>query len=143
MARRDGLLSPEVFDDLETMAEILYEMAEKPHADILDDEETRWRLEEAVERSKARERAHGRPFSRRAANARLGRGEPSNSCTNSGKAGGLTLPEQVDSKNGCFGALALCYLGGGPVRQPAAQYRTPGMGAERRKSVVEGGVRPI
>jgi hypothetical protein len=75
MARRDDLLSLEAFDDLETMAGVLGEIAEKRRADILDDEETRLRLEEAVERSKARERAQGRSFSRRTVNARLQRGE--------------------------------------------------------------------
>jgi hypothetical protein len=75
MARRDDLVSLEAFDDLETMAEVLGEIAEKRRADILDDEETRLRLEEAVERSEARERAQGRPFSRRTVNARLQRGE--------------------------------------------------------------------
>jgi len=43
---------------------------------LLDDEDTRWRLEEAVERSKAREYTQGRPFSRRTVNACLRKGEP-------------------------------------------------------------------
>ena len=41
----------------------------------LKDQETRWRLEDAVERSKARERARGHPFVRRAVNAQLRKGE--------------------------------------------------------------------
>jgi len=43
---------------------------------LLDDEDTRWRLEEVVERSKAREYTQGRPFSRRTVNACLRKGEP-------------------------------------------------------------------
>jgi hypothetical protein len=38
-------------------------------------DETRWRLEAAVERSQARECAQGRPFSRRVVNTRLRGGE--------------------------------------------------------------------
>jgi hypothetical protein len=36
---------------------------------------TRWRLEDALERAKAREQAQGRPFSRREVNASLRDGE--------------------------------------------------------------------
>ena len=43
--------------------------------ELLDDEDTRWRLEDAVERSKAREYAQGRPFSRRTVSARFRKGE--------------------------------------------------------------------
>ena len=39
------------------------------------DQETRRRLEDAVERARAREDAQGRPFSRRDVNARLHAGE--------------------------------------------------------------------
>ena len=42
---------------------------------MLKDQETRWRLEDTVERSKARERARGRPFVRRTVNAQLRKGE--------------------------------------------------------------------
>ena len=42
------------------------------------DQETRWRLEDAVERAKAREQAQGRPFSRRDVNAGLRDGEHHN-----------------------------------------------------------------
>jgi hypothetical protein len=75
MAGRDDLLSLEAIDDLETMAGILGEVAQERRSDLLDDDETRWRLERAVERSKAREQAQGRAFSRRQVNARLGQGE--------------------------------------------------------------------
>ena len=39
------------------------------------DQETRWRLEDALARGKAREQAQGRPFSRRDVNASLRAGE--------------------------------------------------------------------
>jgi pRiA4b ORF-3-like protein len=75
MARRDDLLSLEVLDDLAVMAEVIGTVAVNRRIDALDDEETRWRLERAVTRSEARLRWEGRPFSRRAVNARLRQGE--------------------------------------------------------------------
>jgi hypothetical protein len=57
------------------MAETISEIVSKHSLDPLDDEETRWRLEGALERSQARQHAQGRPFVRRTVNARLGRGE--------------------------------------------------------------------
>ena len=42
------------------------------------DHDARWRLEEALERAKAREEAQGRPFSRREVNACLRDGEHHN-----------------------------------------------------------------
>jgi hypothetical protein len=75
MRGRDGMLSLDALDDLDTMVEIVGQVALERRPEIFDDDEMRWRLERAVERSQARERAQGRPFSRRAVNARLGRGE--------------------------------------------------------------------
>jgi hypothetical protein len=75
MAGRDGLLSLDALEDLETMAEIIGQVALDCRPEVLDDDQTRWRLESAVERSQARERAQGRPFSRRAVNTRLRGGE--------------------------------------------------------------------
>jgi hypothetical protein len=57
------------------MVEILRQVVLERRPGVLDDEETRRRLEDAVARSKAREWAQGRPFSRRSVNARLRRGE--------------------------------------------------------------------
>jgi hypothetical protein len=74
MAGRDDLLSLEAIDDLETMADIVGEIVHERRPDLLEKDETRWRLERAVERCKAREQAQGRPFSRRQANARLRQG---------------------------------------------------------------------
>ncbi len=65
-------------EDLETMIEILRAVVLERRSEVLADDETRWRLEGAVERSKARERAQGRPFSRRSVNARLRKGEHRN-----------------------------------------------------------------
>jgi hypothetical protein len=75
MDGRDGMLSLDALNDLDTMVEIVGQAALERRPEIFDDDETRWRLERAVERSQARERPQGRPFSRRAVNARLGRGE--------------------------------------------------------------------
>jgi hypothetical protein len=75
MARRDDLLSLDALEDLETMAEIIGQVALDRRPEVLDDDETRRRLASAVERSQARERAQGRPFSRRAVNTRLRDGE--------------------------------------------------------------------
>lgn len=71
----DEAVSLDAVEDLDTMVEILRGVVLERRPELLDDEETRWRLEEAVERSKARERARGRPFSRWSVNARLRTGE--------------------------------------------------------------------
>ena len=68
-------MSLDAAEDLDTMVEILRQVVLERRPDVLDDEETRRRLEDAVARSQARERAQGRPFSRRSVNARLRRGE--------------------------------------------------------------------
>ena len=57
------------------MADILREVVLENRPEVLKDQETRWRLEDAVERSKARERARGLPFVQRSVNARLRKGE--------------------------------------------------------------------
>ncbi len=75
MAGRNGMLSLDALDDLDTMTEIISQVVLERRTDLLDDEDTRWRLEEAVERSKVREHAQGRPFSRRTINARFRKGE--------------------------------------------------------------------
>jgi hypothetical protein len=75
MAGRDGLPSLDPIEDLETMAEIVGQVALERRAEVLGDDEMRWRLASAIERSQARERTPGRPFSRRAVNTRLHGGE--------------------------------------------------------------------
>lgn len=75
MAARSSMLSLDALEDLETMAEIIGQVALDRRPEVLADDETRWRLESAVGRSQARERAQGRPFSRRAVNNRLRAGE--------------------------------------------------------------------
>ena len=75
MAGRNGMLSLDALENLGTMAEIIGQVVLDRRTDLLDDEDTHWRLEQAVERSKAREYAQGRPFSRRAVNARFRQGE--------------------------------------------------------------------
>jgi len=75
MTRHDEMLSLDALEDLGSMAEIIGDVVLERRPEVLDDEETRWRLEQAVERSRARARAQGQPFSRRTVNARLSRGE--------------------------------------------------------------------
>ena len=64
----------ETVDDLQIFQEILSAVAREDRFDVLDDEDTRWRLERTIERTKARERAQGKPFSRRHVNQSLSRG---------------------------------------------------------------------
>jgi Plasmid pRiA4b ORF-3-like protein len=76
MARRDDRFSFDALEDLDTMVEVLQQVALKDGSGPLAlDQETRWQLEDALERAKAREQAQGRPFSRREVNASLRDGE--------------------------------------------------------------------
>ena len=71
MAARDDRFSFDALEDLDTMTEILRQVVLEDRPEVLDDQNTRWQLEEALERAKAREEAQGRPFSRREVNACL------------------------------------------------------------------------
>ncbi len=75
MAGCNAMLSLDGLEDMDTMAEIIGQVVQECRMDLLDDEDTRWRLEQAVERSRARERAQGHPFSRRMVNVRFRNGE--------------------------------------------------------------------
>jgi hypothetical protein len=75
MGALDEAASLDALDDLGTMAEVLRAVVLEGRWELLDNVETRLRLEGAVERSRTRERARGRPFSRRSVNARLRGGE--------------------------------------------------------------------
>jgi hypothetical protein len=74
VTHRDDILSLDSRDDLATMAEIIGDITRQRRLEILDDVEVRERLEQAIERSQARERAQSKPFSRRDVNGRLGEG---------------------------------------------------------------------
>jgi hypothetical protein len=79
MARRNSWYSLDALEDLDTMVEVLQQVALKDGSEVLAlDQETRWRLEDVLERGKARERAQGRPFSRRDVNSSLRDGEHHN-----------------------------------------------------------------
>jgi Plasmid pRiA4b ORF-3-like protein len=79
MDRRNDRFSFDALEDLDTMVEVLQQVALKDGSELLAfDQETRWRLEDALERSKARELAQGRPFSRREVNASFRDGEHRN-----------------------------------------------------------------
>ena len=75
MAGRNAMLSLDALENLDTVTEIIGEVVLERRMELLDDEDTRWRLERAVESSQARERAQGQVFSRRAVNARFRKGE--------------------------------------------------------------------
>ncbi len=79
MAHRDDTFSLDALEDLDTMVEVLQQIALKDGSEVLAlDQDTRWRLEDALARAKAREEAQGRPFSRRDVNASLRDGEHHN-----------------------------------------------------------------
>ena len=76
MDHRDDWYSFDALEDMDTMVEVLQQVALKDGSEMLKfDQETRWRLEDALARGKAREQAQGRPFSRRDVNASLRAGE--------------------------------------------------------------------
>ena len=75
LARREAWHSMDALDDLGVMAEIIDQAVIEGRREILDDAETRSRLEDALERAEERERWRGRPFSRRAVNDDLRQGQ--------------------------------------------------------------------
>jgi Plasmid pRiA4b ORF-3-like protein len=76
MDHRDDRFSFDALEDLVTMVEVFQRVALKDESETMAlDQETRWRLEDALERAKVREEAQGRPFSRRQVNASLRAGE--------------------------------------------------------------------
>jgi Plasmid pRiA4b ORF-3-like protein len=76
MDHRDDWYSFDALEDLDTMVEVLQQVALKDGSEAVAlDQETSWRLEDALERAKAREEAQGRPFSRRQVNASFRAGE--------------------------------------------------------------------
>src|SRR5277367_2176903 len=76
MDHRDDRFSFEALEDLDTMVEVLQQVALKDGSEPLAlDQATSWRLEDALARAKAREEAQGEPFSRRQVNARFRAGE--------------------------------------------------------------------
>jgi hypothetical protein len=75
MESRNSMASMASWEDLQTMVEIAREVLLEERPEVLNDEERRWELEDALERYRAREIARGKPFSRRAVNASLRSGE--------------------------------------------------------------------
>jgi hypothetical protein len=79
MDHRNDRFSFDALEDLDTMVEVFRQVALKDGSEMLAlDQETRWRLEDALERAKAREQAQGRSFSRWDVNASLRDGEHHN-----------------------------------------------------------------
>ena len=62
MATRDDRFSFDALEDLDTMAEILRQVVLEERSEVLDDQETRWRLENAVERAKCGSEPKGGRF---------------------------------------------------------------------------------
>jgi hypothetical protein len=76
MDHRDDRFSFDALEDLDTMVEVLQQIALKDGSEALAlDQDPSWRLEDALERAKAREEAQGRLFSRRQVNASFRAGE--------------------------------------------------------------------
>ena len=75
LARRHEAVGLEAMDDLDTVTEILKEVLRTRTTAALDDPDTGWEFEAALERMRERERFLPVPFSRREVNARLRRGE--------------------------------------------------------------------
>ena len=73
MAHRDGATSWDELEDLATLTDILRPFALRDEDAGLDDEK-QWRLEQALDRTRARERARGVPFAQRTVNDRLRQG---------------------------------------------------------------------
>ena len=74
LERRAAALSLEAFDDLDTMVDILKQVVIERRPEVLDNAQTRWQLEQALDRTTTRHRWQGQPFSRRAVNDRFRRG---------------------------------------------------------------------
>jgi hypothetical protein len=70
-ARREEAMSCQAFEDLDTMASLLEEILLDGRHELLDDEEKREELENAVERSRERQPFLADQFSRREVNARF------------------------------------------------------------------------
>ena len=75
LARREAWHSMDALDDLSVMAEIVEQAVIEGRREILEDADTRSRLEDALDRAEERERCKGRPFSRQAVNADLQQGQ--------------------------------------------------------------------
>ena len=76
MDHRNDRFSFDALEDLDTVVEVFQQVALKDGSEAVAlDQETRWRLEDALERAEAREQAQGRSFSRREVNIRLRDGE--------------------------------------------------------------------
>jgi hypothetical protein len=75
LARQHDAMGLAAMNDLDTMTEVLQEVLRTRTTAVLDDPDTRWDFELALERMQERERFLPVPFSRREVNERLRRGE--------------------------------------------------------------------
>jgi hypothetical protein len=72
---RAAALSLGAFDDLDIIVDMVEQVVIERRPEVLDNPQTRWRLEQALDRTTARHRWQGQPFSRRAVNTRFRRDE--------------------------------------------------------------------
>ena len=75
LAHRRGAAGLDALTDLDTVAEVLEQVLRTRTTAVLDDSDTRWEFEAALERMREREGFLPVPFSRREVNARFRRGE--------------------------------------------------------------------
>jgi hypothetical protein len=75
LAHQHEAVGLEAMDDLGTMTEVLEEVLRTRTTAVLDDPDTRWEFEAALERMREREHFLPVPFSRREVNVRFRRGE--------------------------------------------------------------------
>lgn len=73
--RRAEALGIDALEDIDTMVDLLDRIVLQSQPRLLDDEEVRWQLEDALERNQAREPSQQNRFDRRAVNARLRAGD--------------------------------------------------------------------
>jgi hypothetical protein len=111
MAGRDGMLSSDAIEDLETIAEIIGQVALDRRPEVLDDDETRWRLESAS-------RSARRATVPKGGHSPGGRSIPvcvvaniATSCTSSADTLSPALRQQVGSEHRRFIALMMPNVG--------------------------------
>ena len=107
MGRRDDRLSFEALEDLDTMVEILREVALERRPEVLDNEETRWRLEQAVEHARRASTLRGGRFRGAGSTPAFAVASTTTLCTSSGDALRPALREQIGGQQRRFIPLPL------------------------------------
>ena len=139
LAGLDDASSWDALEDLHTMADILREVVLENRPELLMIQETRWRLEDAVERSKAREHARGQPFSRRLSTPGSARASTWCSCTSSGDLLGAAPGEEFGGEQGGIVAALLADAGHQRVGGRVGQLVEPALESGGRRLGVDAG----